>query len=380
MTTTNEKQLKTTNGYFDIVGEIVIDAKTFTLGQPGKNNVNWMQNIFNPKIEANDGKSMFMRFSSGYDAVKGKTIYARNTSDTQMEIPFADRTNPNILSLVNEKSYIRVGINKSMVKDEASGKEYMAWNYKSFLDLFDLVAFLQQALPLASKQKVHIKGTVKFGTYNGEVNRNYDIQTIYLLNDNEEVGKEMPRKLEFTQNVLLTKGCVDTSKLEADGIATVNSLVMVKEKKVYKTIPVKFLMKASDDKQKAMYTKLIELYFNVPEDKVRKMNLQCLFEVGYVAGNVNEAELPQEAKDLIELGVYSVDEVMKLYANKERVDNLLIKRPVMKVVNDKLVVDMNDEEYTTSDLEGKSAEVIQEEQIGGNKEEINSLLDDLNAL
>ena len=139
-------------------------------------------------------------------------------------------------------------------------------------------------------------------------------------------------------------------------------------------------MKATNDKQKAMYSKLVELYFNIPEDKVRKMNLECIFEVGYVAGNVAEEDLPQEAKDLIELGVYTIEEVVKMYANKERVDNLLIKRPHMKIVNEKPVVDMSDEEYTLADLEGKSADVLQEEVVQADSKEMNNLLDDLNNL
>lgn len=383
MENTTATTMKTTLGYFDVVGDITIDAKSFTLNQPGKNNANWIQNIFNPKIEA-DGKSMFMRFSSGYDAVKGKTIYARSKAETSLEIPFADRNNPNMVSLVDEKSFIRVGTHKEMMKEmkdgKETGKEYLGWSYKNFLDTFDLVQFLEQAMPLASKVKVQIRGKIKFGTYNGEVNRNYEIQTILLLTGNEEVGKEMQPKLEFTQSVLLTNGCVDISKLEEEGIATINSLVMVKEKKEFKTIPVKLLMKANDDKQKAMYTKLIELYFNIPEDKVRRMKVECIFEVGYVAGNITEAELPDEAKELIDLGVYSIEEVMKMYANKERVDNLLIKRPHMQIVNEKPKVDMSDEEYTIQDLEGKGAEVLEEEVVSGDAGEVNDLLNALNDL
>ena len=105
-------------------------------------------------------------------------------------------------------------------------------------------------MPLASKQKVRITGAVKFSTYNGEVQRNYDIQNIYLLNGNEDEGKEMQPKLEFTQNVLLTKGCVVDELDKENGVATVNALVMIKEKKEFKTVPVKLLMKPQDEKQK----------------------------------------------------------------------------------------------------------------------------------
>ena len=379
MTNANERQIKTTNGYFDVVGEIIVDAKTFTLGQPGKNNQNWIQNIFNPKIEADNGKSMYMRFSSGYDAVKGKTIYARSKSETNLEVAFGDRNNENIISLVDEKSFIRVGISKELVKDEATGKEYKQWVYKNFLDTFDVVSFLQQVMPLASKQKVRITGAVKFSTYNGEVQRNYDIQSIYLLNGNEDEGKEMQPKLEFTQNVLLTKGCVVDELDKENGVATVNALVMIKEKKEFKTVPVKLLMKPQDEKQKETYKKLIPMVFEVPEDKVRKIALDCIFEVGYVAGNVNENDLPQEAKELLDMGLYTMEEVMKMYAGRERVDNVLIKRPKIKIVDGKPNVEMNDTEYLPSDLEGKGAEVIEEEVVAGSGS-IDSLLDDLNNL
>lgn len=376
----NERQIKTTNGYFDVVGDIIVDAKTFTLGQPGKNNQNWIQNIFNPKIEADNGKSMYMRFSSGYDAVKGKTIYTRSKSETNLEVAFGDRNNENIINLVDEKSFIRVGISKEIVKDEATGKEYKQWVYKNFLDTFDVVAFLQQVMPVTSKQKVRITGAIKFSTYNGEVQRNYDIQTIYLLNENEDEGKEMQPKLEFTQNVLLTKGCVVNELDKENGIATINSLIMIKEKKEFKTVPVKFLMKPQNEKQRETYKKLIERFFEVEEGKVRKITLECIFEVGYIAGNVKEEDLPDEAKELLDMELYSMEEVMKMYAVKDRVDNLLIKRPKMKIVEGNLSVEMNDTEYLPSDLEGKSAEIIEEEVVGANDENIDSLLDDLNNL
>lgn len=375
----NERKIKTTMGYFDVVGKFKVDGKTFTLSQPGKNNANWIQNIFNPKIEGDEGKSMYMKFSSGYDAVRGKTIYARSKSETNLEIAFADRNNENIVGLVDDRSFIRVGITKELVKDNETGKEYKQWIFKKFLDTFDVVTFLQQAMPLDTEQKVRIQGVVKFTTYNGDVMRNYEIQSIYLLNNNEEEGKEMTPKLEFTQNVLLTKDCITNDLDGESGIATINSLVMVKEKKEFKTIPVKFLMKAHDDKQKATYNKLINSFFTIPDGVVRRMTLECEFEVGYVAGNVREEDLPQEARELLDMGLYTMEEVMKMYAVKSRVDNLIVKRPKMKVVEGKLNVEMSDSEYLLSDLEGKSADVVQEEVIvsDGN---MDSLLEDLNNL
>lgn len=373
-----EKKIKTSTGYFEVIGNILVDNKTFALNVPGKNNANWMQNVFNPKVEAANGQSMYMRFSSGYDVVKGKKIFARNTSDANLEISFGDRKNENILKIVNDKSFIRIGYGKELVKNEETGKEYKQWTYHKVLDAFDAIEMLKELMPISTKQKVRITGQVKFSTYNGEVQRNYELQSIQLLNGNEEEGKELPLKLEFTQNVLLVNGCY-TNELDEKGEATVKALIMTYKSKEYSTIPVNFLMKANDDKDKATYNMVLERYFNVPEGKVRRMTMDCIFESGYSNSNVNIDDLPDEAKELLELGLYDIEEVVKMYATGNRVDNLLIKRPKMRVVNEKLHVEMNDDEYTLEDLEGRKAEVIEEEIIESD-EKVDDLLSQLNDM
>lgn len=376
----NEREIRATGGYFNVVGEVMVDSKTFGLNTQGKNNTNWMQNVFNPKIECKNGQSMYMRFSSGYDAVKGKTVYARSKTETNLEIPFGDRLNQNMIDLVDEKSFIKVGYEKKIAKNE-DGTEYKAWVYKEFLDVYDAITFLQQVMPLATKQKVQIRGRVRFSTYKGEVQRNYDIQSIYLLNGNEEEGKEAETKLSFTQNVLVKKDSVDKTKIETEGLLTVNSLVMVKEKKEFKTIPVKFIMKTSEltDEKKAILTRIADRYFNIDEDKVRRINLDCVFESGYVQGNIKEEDLPQEAREMIEDGIYSLEEVMKIYASKDRVDNLVIIRPLMRKIDSIAKIDMSDDEYLLSDLEGREADVEVEEIIESD-ESLNDLLNDLDNL
>ena len=374
---------KQTLGYFDIVADVTVDDKCFSLGIAGKNNINWLQNIFNPKVETKDGKSMYMRFSSGYDSKKGKTIYAMSKKGTMIEVPFADRMNQNMIDLVDDKSFIRVGIGKKTEKNEETGKEYKAWEYNKYLDLFDAIAFLNQIMPLASTTKVRLQGRVRFNEYNNEVTRNYDLQSIYILTNNEDEGKEMPYKLSFTQNVLLTEGCVDDSKLDSEGLIEVNSKIycVVSKNKVKSAqiLPVKFVMKATDEQKKATYKRTVDKFLTVKGDTVRRINLDCVFESGYVASNVSEEDLPQEAIELIEDGLYSKEEVMKMYANKERVDRLVIVRPLIRKINDKPAVDYNDEEYTLDDLEGNEVEIIEEEQVQSD-EEVDDLLDELENL
>lgn len=372
-----QQNKRQTAGYFDIVGTVAVDSKTFALNLEGKNNKNWYQNVFNPRVDGDNGENMYMRFSSGYDKTKGKTIYAQSTSKTQLEIPFADRNNPNMIKLVDDKSFIRVGISKKTEINE-QGKEYKTWDFKKFLDPFDAIAFLNQVMPLASKNKVRLVGRKKYTTYKGEVQKNYDLQTIYLLDGNEEEGKELAPRFTFTQNVLLTEGCVDATKLESEGLIKLNTKLFIKEKKEFKVLPLEMVMRASTDEQKVTYKRVVDRFFTVDSDKVRRINLDCEFKSGYVAGNVKEEDLPQEAKELIEDGLYSKEEVMKMYVNRDRVDELLVIRPLIRKVDGKPMVDFDDTEFELKDLEGIVIDIIQEEVTS--EQEVDDLLNELENL
>lgn len=381
MTTEQVQNKKTTVGYFDVIGEVAVDNKCFAMNQVGKNNANWISHVFNPKVDAGNGQSMYMRFQCGYDKVKGKLIKKMSTTATKLEIPFADRLNPNMINLVDEKGFMKIGIAKKTEVNKDTGKEFKVWDFVKFLDGYDVVEYLSKVMPLASKQKIRMTGTVKHTIFNGEVRRNYELQTIYLLNNNEDEDKIMTPKLAFTHNVLLTEGCVDTSKLESEGIATINAKLYTFNKGNIEVLPVPFIMRSENIEAT---NRVINKYLNPPQGIVRKINLDCLFESGYVAGNIDENDLPQDARELIEDGLYSKEEVLRMYASKERVDRLVCVRPISKPVadaagNTSLKADMDDAEYTLDDLEGKTVEIAQEETIVS-ETETKDLLDELEKL
>lgn len=365
------ENLKQTLGYFNVVGTISVDSKCFAMNTPSKNNANWIMNTFNPRVDGDNGEGLYMRFSDGYDKVKGKTIFAQSTTDTNLEIPFADRNNPNMIKLVNDKSFIRVGIGKKTEKNE-KGQEYKIWDYKKFLTLFDAITFLNQVMPLASKNKVRITGRIKFSEYKGETQRNFELQSIYLLNNNEEPDKIASSEFTFTQNILVDETSINRDKWDTEGVATINSKLYVKKKKdVYQVLPLELTVRADTEDKKAKYEKVLNKYLTAKEGKIRRVNIEGIFNSGYVAGKVTEEDLPQEAKDLIEDGIYSKEEVMNLYANKDKVDEMLLKRPVVKKGEDgKILVDMDDEEFKPEDLENletilpqETTEIIEDTQV-----------------
>ena len=349
MTEINKKQ---TLGYFDIVGYINVDSKTFSIQTPSKNNPNWVMNNFNPKVEGDNGESLYIRISDGYDIVKGKKIFAISKEKNSLEISFADRHNENMLDLVDDLSFIKVGIDKKTATNK-QGKEYKTWEFNKFLTAFDAIQFLNQIMPLATKNKVRMTGTIKYSEYNGETQRNFDLQSIYLLNGNEDEGKEMECKFNFTQNILIDKNSVDMTAWE-EGISKLNARVHVKKKKdVFQALPLQFIMRAETPEKKATIEKMIKRFFTVENDTVRRLNIEGYFKSGYIVANVKEEDLNDEARDLIDSGLYTLDEVLGMFANRDRVDELLLRRPVMKKMQDQKMpkIDMADEEFTLEYLD-----------------------------
>lgn len=356
-----DKNKKQTLGNFNITGFITIDDKTFELNKPGKRNPNWIMNVFNPKIETPNGKSMYMRFQDGFDSVKGRQIYAfiKDTGDT-MKVNFADRNNETILSQLDERSFIRIGLKKEKVKNEETGKVYEQWVFKEFLSSYDAIKFLSEYFPIGHKFKARIKGRQKFNQYKNETNKNYDLQTIYILDENDDSECEF----SFTQNVLITENCLDLEKWDAEGVATVNTKVYQKKNKdEYEVLIVPMIIRGETPEKKATYDKIITKYFTVDEGIVRRINIDGIYNSGYIVGNITENDLPDEARELIEDELYSKEEVMKMYATKDRVDEMLIKRPHMRKINDKPSVDYDDKEFTPDDLVNLIVEPEKEEEI-----------------
>lgn len=337
-------------GYFDVVGNVAVTDKVFTMNQPGKNNENWLMNVFNPKVEGAEGQSMFMRFQDGFDKVKGKKIFAKSKENSNLEVGFADRFNENILKLVADMSFVKLAAAKEELTND-SGTKYKAWKFNQMLTVYDLIAELQKIMKVGETYKVRMTGRITWSEYRGEVQKNYELQTVYILTGNEEEGKEMPLGFKYTHNILLTSDSVDKSKLLSEGVATVKAKLYTTKKKVAKILPLTLMYRANENVKASSIEKVLDKYFTVTGDTVRNIKIEGRFNTGYVAGNVTEADLPADVLELIEDGIYSKEDILKKYAKRDRVDEMLIIRPVMDIKEGKAAVVMDDEQFTKDDLE-----------------------------
>ena len=236
-------------------------------------------------------------------------------------------------------------------------------------------------MPLGNTYKLHIVGKLKFTPYNGEVYRNYDLQTLYILTGNEDAGKEMEYSLGFNQNMIVTSDSVDKSKLDDENVVYINAKIMTKNKGNYETIPVKFSYPIpTDEDKRAKRLRLLDRAFLVDDDIVRRINVTCKFECGYKSAEITYDDLPQEAKDMIDDDIYTMEEVANLYGKSTRVDNLVIVRPIMKKTDTSIAMDFSDSEYTLSDLEGISAEIYEEINVEEEETITDSILDELDNM
>ncbi|MED3792482.1 hypothetical protein P4571_08495 [Niallia alba] len=362
-----EKKLRVSYGYFEATGTINVTPDSFQTDLKGKNSPTYQYSRINLKMEDENGNTFYLNAMDGFDTVKGKTIYANikdSTSNEQMQISFADRKNEEILKHIDNRSFVSVALQK--VENEEGKK---VWDYKNFLALYDAINFIKDRFETG--MKIRVTGQTRYSTYNDSLNKDYQINNIYLLSDEDtyETG------FTFRQDVILKEDSVDMSEWDEKLIAKIDAEVLTKSKGVYSLLKLPLVVRGKEeDKEKRKL--VIEKYLTVSEGKVRRIKLEGKYKVGYEAGKLAEDELPEEALELIELGLYDKEEVMKMYVNRDRVDEMAIIRPVVqRRQGEKPRIDMSDEEYTLEDLDSLQIELPIEKEI-----KVESDSDDLSFL
>ena len=370
-------QKKQTLGSFNITGYITVDDKTFEMNKAGKNNKNWIMNVFNPKVEDKEGKSMYMRFMDGFDKVKGKRIFARTKDNSNIEISFADRDKEALLEQLDDFSFVKVGLGKEKVKDEETGKEYERWNFRKFITSYDAIALLKEVLEIGKTYKVRMIGNQKFNLFNGNMNRNYDLQTIYILPEDDTSECDFG----FKHNILLDSESVNMDKWAEEGIANIKAKVYQKKNKdEYEVLEVPFVIRANEN-NKEKYENVIKKHLLVEEEGViRRINIAGVYNCGYISGKVEEEDLPEEIKEMIKDGIYTKEQILNMNSKKEKVDELVIRKPVIRRIDDILKVDKSNDEFKPEDLENLVVETEDEEIEIPDEELDDELLDELESL
>ena len=315
---------------------------------------NWIYNSMNLGVDCGERFGVvYCELMGGYSSENENRIYVYPKKDdgstdfeNQMVVDWNDRFNDDVLEDISDMSFITVGLEKT-----SADKTF----YKKFLSAYDAIAYIKDHL--SEDMTICVRGNLKYSSYNDTVQVRKNITSIAL----SKADDSSKYKATFTQSILIDK---DSASLKKDGIDMDKGVMFVNARvldyvKEVNGIEVKgqypyakqfeFAMNVENDKQcKTIYEKLF---------KVKKGITQVSFEGDFIEGGAVVTatwdDIPDDIKDLVEMGVYTKEEALaKCTANGSRERRMVLRKPMIKLVGDDKVpvVQKFEERFTEDDL------------------------------
>lgn len=338
---------------FTLIGKPVINDYTFKINERSDKS-KWVYNALNLGVDCGDSTGcVYCEMMGGYSEENENRIYAHGKKDdgsddfdAQIIVDWEDRCNDEVLEEIGDLSFITVGLEKT-----SEGKTF----YKKFLSAYDAIAYIKEHL--TEDMVVNVKGNLKYSSYNDNVQVRKNINSIVL----SKADDSSKYKATFTQTVLVDKDSASLKDIDKDkGVMFVNTRVLDYLKE-YNGIEVKGQFPynkqfefAMDFSNEAACKKIMDKLF-----KVKKGVTQITFEGEFIEGGAVVTatwdDIPDDIKDLVEMGVYSEEEALaKCTANGSRERRMVLKKPMIKLVesgDSKVpVIQKFEERYTEDDL------------------------------
>lgn len=348
---------------FNLVGEAKINDFTFTLDQKSEKS-DYIYSRLNLNVDCGEryGK-ISCELMGGYFSEKDGVIYVHGKNEdgtddfsNQYTIAFEDRFDESILEDIGDLCFMTVGLEKTD-KDKTF--------YKKFLSPYDMIAYINDHLEDGTV--VNVSGQMRYTMYNGNIQCRKEITSIALSSATPD-----KYRATFTQTMLIDKDSCTKDSLDKDkSVLMINAYVLEKFKefngwdltengkiKGGQFVPLKrtfeFPVDISTDEGKEKVKKVMAKLF-----KVKKGVTQITFEGEFVeSGATVQAtmdDVPDDIKELIELGIYSEEEALaKCSENGSRERRMLILKPAIRMVGEegekKPVIQRIDEKFSEDDL------------------------------
>ena len=314
----------------------------------------WVYNSMNLGIDCGEKHGVvYAEMMGGYSEENENKIYAHGKKDdgsddfeSQIVVDWEDRFNDDVLEEIGDLSFITVGLEKT-----SEGKTF----YKKFLSAYDAIAYIKEHL--SEDMVVNVRGNLKYSSYNDNVQVKKNINSIVL----SKADDSSKYKATFTQTILIDK---DSASLKGDNIDKDKGVMFVNARvldylKEYNGIEVKgqfpyekrfeFELNLENEKQcKTIYEKL----FKVKND-INQITFEGEFVEGGAVVTATLEDLPQDIRDLVDMGVYTEEEACaKCTANGSRERRMVLKKPWIKLVGDDKtpVVQKFEKRFTEDDL------------------------------
>ena len=341
---------------FILIGKAQVNDYTFKIDQHSQNS-DWIYNALNLGVNCGDNYgTIFCELMGGYGSGRDNFIYVRGkeADSESYTIDWDDRFDEDILKDISDMSFMQIALER-----DAQGKPF----YKKFLSPYDVIAYVKEHLK--PDTVIAVKGRLKYTIYNDELQVRKEITSIAL--PKSEIDPSQFRAT-FTQTVLLDKTSIGKADNEKS-IIPITGYVLEK----FREYNGKDL--TEDGKVKGgklvPLRKTFEFEFDINNEKQTKLRLEKMFKVsknitlatfegklieGGAVINATEDDLDDDIKELIELGFYTLEEVLSKFAdNKSKERRMVIVKPYVKSIEQtdgskKLEQQKFDNFYTEEDL------------------------------
>lgn len=389
--TKERKALKKGKATFNLIGRVKVTDKTFNLDNSYDSG--WTDNSMYVGVDCGNGNTVYAEMRSGFFPDKDNVIraYSKDEKDDagkskSVEIAWEDRLDESLYDSISDSSFLTVGVEKD-VKDKTV--------YKKFLTAYDAVEYLNEHLE--DGMIVNVKGTIGYSEYEGNVSTKKEITSIVL----SKIDDEADFKATFSQTILVDSKSIGkknddkgTMELAAYVVDYVGKPKIDGEKiEVKKNVTYPKTFEVAINENPEITAKMLQRFFKPKKGKITEITVTGNLVEGGSTVNITEDDIPDDIKELIEMGLYSEEEAEKKIAvgNGNRERRMIIVKPDITYVGTgddrKPTVVFEDGKYDEDDLYfyeqallDAGAEPSSDDDTDSESEETSSEDDDLLAM
>nr|DAJ69554.1 MAG TPA: Single strand DNA binding protein [Caudoviricetes sp.] len=389
--TKERKALKKGKAAFNLIGRVKVTDKTFNLDNSYDSG--WTDNSMYVGVDCGNGNTVYAEMRSGFFPDKDNVIraYSKDEKDDagkskSVEIAWEDRLDESLYDSISDSSFLTVGVEKD-VKDKTV--------YKKFLTAYDAVEYLNEHLE--DGMIVNVKGTIGYSEYEGNVSTKKEITSIVL----SKIDDEADFKATFSQTILVDSKSIGkknddkgTMELAAYVVDYVGKPKIDGEKiEVKKNVTYPKTFEVAINENPEITAKMLQRFFKPKKGKITEITVTGNLVEGGSTVNITEDDIPDDIKELIEMGLYSEEEAEKKIAvgNGNRERRMIIVKPDITYVGTgddrKPTVAFEDGKYDEDDLYfyeqallDAGAEPSSDDDTDSESEETSSEDDDLLAM
>ena len=349
------KALKKGKAAFTLIGKAKVTDKTFNLDNSYDSG--WTDNQMYLGVDCGNGNMVYGEMRGGFFPDDDNILrgFSKDDKDDdgkskQVEIAWEDRVDEELLDTVADTSFITVGVEK-----DVKGKTV----YKKFLSAYDAVEYLNDHLE--DGMIVNVKGNIGYSEYEDNVTVKKEITSIVL----SKVEDEADFKATFTQTILLDFDSIGKKDPEKNTMA-LNAYVVDyvgkpkidgKKVEIKKNVTYPKTFEVAINENPEITAKMLQKFFKVKKKgSINVLTVMGNLIEGAAIVNITDDDIPDDIKELIEMGLYSEEEAKAKCAvggnNRER--RMVILKPDITYVGQdderKPTVAFEEGKYEDSDL------------------------------